>query len=487
VHTVECFELCDESGRFTLPSLVRDGNHAIGIRHEGHALLVVQPVVPGPGGGEFVEVQLDPEEVIAGRVVDVEGIPVEGAKVWIEGEREVDLGYTSGRRHTWEHALGLDTQRTDEDGAFHFGNLYPGRFTVHLHPPDDASLELSLEVRASTRDLELVLDPQGMRKVTFSGTVTDAITGEALERFEIVPRGEDGWGRIHEFSDPEGRYEVTGISPGEIVIEAQAEGYAPLGVESRRYEVGEHRVDFALYPTRTLILSVIDSAGEVHSRGQVEVLGSDGRPCSMKTGPSSRSSQGQIEQGRAVLHELPAQPLVVRVTVEETVREIDIDLTHPLEGELEVVVDPAIRSLGYLEMYVLVVGQEVDEEELHRCFQGIEEANNRAWLEERLHSGAVAFAETRIEIEIVDGSDRRRGHVVLTPKAEGGYRQVSKTWRGSQQTHSTSEPPLPTFYLTLPAGALTLRARVEGYPDLELSLELRKDEHRRQALVLRRR
>ena len=201
MHTVECSELCDESGRFTLPSLVREANHAIAIRHEGHAVLVVQPIVPGPDGGEFVEVQLDPEEVIAGRVV----------------------------------------------------------------------------------------------------------------------------------------------------------------------------------------------------------------------------------------------------------------------------------------------GQEVDEAELQRRLQGMEEVENRTWFAERQQSGAVAFAETRIEVEVVDGSDIRRGHVVLTPKGEGGYREESRTWLGDQTIRSSSEPPVPAFNLTLPAGSLTLRAQVEGYPDLELSLQLQKDERRRQALVLRRR
>jgi RNA polymerase sigma factor (sigma-70 family) len=490
LHTVKNSVLCDDTGRFTLSSLVREGKHAIAVVHEGHALEIVQPVLPGPDGGEHVELRLDPEQVITGRVVDVDGNPVTGAEVWIEGEREVDLGYTSGRRHTWEHVTDLDSWRTEEDGSFHFGNLYRGSFTVHLHPPGERFLGLEAEVRAPTQDLELVLDEQAMRKVVLTGRVTDAVTGEAIEHFAITPMGAGDWGFVRELHDPDGRYEIVGLEPEEISIRAKAEGYAPSDRARQRYDVGEHRVDFALLPVRTLILSITDSSGAPHDQGRVEVVGADGRPRSMKAGPGQRSTTGWIEKGHAALHELPAEPLTVRLTVEKTVHEVDVDLTFPLEGELEVVFDvasPTKAARGTVEVIAFVVTNDVDEKELQRHLAGTGEEKVHGWFTERLESGAIAFAETSIDVEIQDERGVRCAEYHLTPLVEGGFHCEQRVWFGTSEEKGSSDPPVPAFHISLPVGPYTLRARIEGHPAIELPLEIRADERLRQSLVVRRR
>jgi len=465
-----------------------------------------------PGShAEGLVIELAPIEPLHGVVLAPDRTPLEGAEVWVEGEREVDLGYSSARRSTWEYTLGIDTRTTAADGSFRFGNLYRGSFTIHLSPPGERLLELELEVTAPATGLELVLDRRAMRKVVLTGRVTDAFTGGPIEHFEVTPRRADGWGFVREVRDQEGRYEIAGLEPGDLTVEARAEGYAPYETAARRYDVGEHRLNLALLPARTLILSVTDSAGRPHRHGRVEVVGIDGRSRSMQMGRGSRSNQSRIENGRAVLHGLPAEPLTLRITVAEEVQRIreavhegDVDLTTPLVGELEVVIDSTSAPTaprGLVQVLALVAASDVDEAELRRNFArvgilvaseervhlasiGAEES--RQWVSERFESGAITYVEAKVDAEILDAGGAKYGEYHLTPRPEGGFHGEVRTWSGGVNEGRFDDSPVPAAFLSLPIGSYTLRARVEGYPVVEQPLEVRGGEVLRYPLVVRR-
>lgn len=116
------------------------------------AVAVREPVEISQRTTQSITLRLEPEHVLAGRVVAVEGTPVVHARVEVRGERK--LASHARKNVSWERAAQIDTQWTDADGRFRFAQLYAGEFDVEA---TDADRSATARASAGDEAIELRL------------------------------------------------------------------------------------------------------------------------------------------------------------------------------------------------------------------------------------------------------------------------------------------------------------------------------------------
>jgi hypothetical protein len=158
-------------------------------------------------------------EVLSGRVVDSGGGPVAGALVSVR---------TAARAYPKQFGdpLGYEAL-TDAEGRFTAEGLSSGTYDVTARQLGLAPARVT-DVAAGRKDLLLTL-AQGTK---LEGTVRDAASGQPISSFtvglmlKVGPLQREPFTQLS-FIDPQGRYEVRGISPGSYAVQVVAPGYAP--------------------------------------------------------------------------------------------------------------------------------------------------------------------------------------------------------------------------------------------------------------------
>jgi RNA polymerase sigma-70 factor (ECF subfamily) len=205
VHAIDALHdswtvMTDQEGGFALSDLAPGDLHVLvrsgGIAGDEPLSAALLRTQIGPDLGEHLELELvSCTQRIAGRVVDVDGQPVEGLAVTLRYRHRAD-GLTMG-------IDGADT-RTDAEGRYAFEGLPPGAFGVYAWPeeglarlPESHTLDLELGEDAEERDF--VVGPG----VVFGGHVelapgarernwlvlTDIESGEVVHRDRLAQGG----------------------------------------------------------------------------------------------------------------------------------------------------------------------------------------------------------------------------------------------------------------------------------------------------------
>ncbi len=191
-----------------------------------------------------------PEKVITGYVVEINGDPVEGARVEARRTRR---------------AAATSVARTDVNGRFGITGLDQPRYMLVVSA--DGFIGKTTIASAGARDVEVVLDRYG----TIEGTVFDKETGEPIEEFMVAARrlaGEtlpDAWPEwmvtldYRRVSEPEGRYAIEDLRALRLIVVVRADGYAPAHLVVSR-SGGEERltgIDFHLQPGGAVIEGMV--------------------------------------------------------------------------------------------------------------------------------------------------------------------------------------------------------------------------------------
>ena len=470
----------DEGGFFRFPALPTRDPIAVVVSAAGHAVHSVDPVRVRTDGPNEVTVSLEPERVTAGRVVDEAGLGIADAKVNIEGDRMVSVGTgLASYVRCWERIAGLSSARTDATGAFRFDRLYAGEFRLTATHPDDPLRKAFVTAASGTEDLVLTLDAEATWDARIVGRVTDAVTGAPVHSFQVRATSSDpGWKYVLPLAveDEGGAYELRGLYPGHIRLSFTAPGYAEEAVPPvwmagagplREYAAGEHRLDVALAPARDLAVRLVDRIGQPVGGVTLRVRGPGDKHLIFETeGALHKNTFAKLDtRGEARLHGLPAGLVVLkfgnRYGMEP--RTFELDLTAPLEGVQEFVVDAEVPRRLVFELFSANPGAKGGP------VMEITDDKRRIELTEgRMDVSPLAAPSFSLEVRDTEGEVCATASG--TKEAEGGW-TVSQS--GGDRTITGRVGTVtgtPTVLLVVSAGALDIDVRAEGHRPFRVHL-----------------
>ena len=456
----------DDQGSYRLTGLAPDPSATLGSSAPGYAIHVVHPLRIREDRPNEVTIRLEPERVLAGRVVNSEGSGVANARVEIEGDRVV---HRAGSRNLpWERVLERNATRTDAAGAFLLDRLYAGTFSVTATHPDDPWQKAIATAASGAEDLVLTLEPDTAWAVKIVGRVTDAATGAPVPSFQItgVFLPLDGMQGVPSQSvdDEDGCYELRGLSPGRIRLWFAADGYAQEDVPKREYAVGEHRLDVALAQARDLAVRLVDRNHVPAADAHLWIQGPGKKRLMYKVEGQKHSGSPRLDAyGEKRFHGLPAGPITLTFSVPGAPRlEVDLDLTLPLEGVQEFVLDaelPRTLKLALLSASPGATGGPI-----------VEVTSQHRW--NVLASGETdvgPLSAPRFSLEVWDAA----GEVCATASgtrwyAEGGW---TLAWSdGDRQVERDSPGSSPYLRLVVPEGALDIDVKAPGHRPFQVLL-----------------
>ncbi len=461
LHLVPQVYTCDTEGRFSITGLLphereavgwsdetaeRKRKHWIAVVHEGHALQIVQPIDPVRGSkGRRLNVHLDAEAPLTGRVVDGDGRGLADIRLTVEGPRIVDHEVSYMDPFTWETAADCQSVATDSDGNFSFPHLYANHFSLRAYPPSGTlggrtrwgeSRFLERRVRSGSRPVTIVMDEASLQRVRFFGTLRDAATGIPIDTVMLVPL-RNGSGYHYEVDTRDGEYELSGLAPGNIQLSFRAEGYAELRLAPEDFAVGNHRRDVQLDPARTLRLRLVDETGASLWKFEVEAFDVAGNALWFKTGRGMQEPTARAVNGFVTLSDLPAQRLRLRARIDGRFQSFQVDLTQPIEGEHVVTVSGVRESVFRLRFDIASTGPRLV---LLAAAQAATESGTRP--------------TAPLECSIRQPAEGELYRVRIAPQGNGSFQveQAQVTRTGS--TSLTWESDSPETTLTLPEGEL---------------------------------
>lgn len=224
-------ELVDAKGAYYIQGLAQ-GDFSLKVEASGYGDEIVSGLTADPEQGQQVDISLWEESKVSGYVYAPDSSPVINGTVMLSKRKEETQmqGGGMGRRImlqqnndsvSYEIDDGLDTKKvsTDENGYFIFSGVNPGDFTViasHEDHTDSMPLDISVADRGEhVSDLIMKLGVSA----SIVGTVFD-VNGEVKPGAKVKARkndGEDFFGRTVT-ADPEGQYALTGLEPGEYIV-----------------------------------------------------------------------------------------------------------------------------------------------------------------------------------------------------------------------------------------------------------------------------
>lgn len=211
---------------------------------------------------EPVRIVLQPSSKILGRVVDADGVPLEGVVVDATPEEKGRRGRMIGRSR--------NTRPTGVDGRFEIVGVEPGKTMIHANKSGFKALQIGgFEVPAD-RPLEGV-ELQMVTGAEVFGTLTNADgdpVGGVVVMVLTSDRGfaDGGYGQ----TDGDGKFRIAGLPLGSFTLAARGEGLQRAS-KNVTIEAGENEVDLQFSSSSTVSGRVVDDRGRPVQGAQVNI------------------------------------------------------------------------------------------------------------------------------------------------------------------------------------------------------------------------
>jgi len=218
-----------------------------------------------------VRIVLDGAVLLAGRVIDENGVPVAGIDVWADD---------SLRTQSQEMKPVSTFVKTGRDGRFEIPDAPPGDIVVHAGPPGAALATLEVGVLAwgrERKDLELVVTDG----VPISGIVqtrNKAPVAGARVYFNRYSLERGGWLKVSTLSEAGGVFHLHGAVPGNAGLAAVADNGDVGSVDIDVGPAGKTGVVVTIDNPTTVSGIVVDESGSPFGgvRLYTRTYGSDG-------------------------------------------------------------------------------------------------------------------------------------------------------------------------------------------------------------------
>ncbi|MFL5358608.1 carboxypeptidase regulatory-like domain-containing protein [Archangium sp.] len=245
------------------------GTHALIVRAPGHGA-VQRHLEVGAGPETQVEVELQPELVLAGRILGPEGLGLEGARIHLTGP-----GLSGGAE-----------VRAGAEGRFEVRELAEDTYELRAERPGYLPVRRELRL-PRTEPLELSLAPAAAVTVMVLGE-----RGELVEQASVTLSGVgEGRGETvrEEGTGTRGSVYFGGLVPGSYLARARAPGYLPSEpVPVEAWDEESEPVRLVLREGLTLSGRVRDERGVPVGKADVGLLGEETGVGSVRTDAQGR-------------------------------------------------------------------------------------------------------------------------------------------------------------------------------------------------------
>ncbi|HWF20465.1 MAG TPA: sigma-70 family RNA polymerase sigma factor, partial [Verrucomicrobiae bacterium] len=218
-----------------------------------------------PPHGEVIPasyvLRLDAPVPIGGRVVNVDGDPVAGAKVGWNHEAD-----PTTLRLPQNHEFGWIEVTTDEDGRWRINRIAPEMLPrLYGSARENNHVDSEMVFVSRDRNYEQQLREETLvfqlgRGVALKGVVVDE-SGQGIAGANVFVGGIASSGRRESKSEADGGFVINGCSSGKEMVTANANGYAVTTIETDISPDAEP-VRLLLKPGKTLRLRVLSTTGE---------------------------------------------------------------------------------------------------------------------------------------------------------------------------------------------------------------------------------
>ncbi len=402
----------------------RDDAH-LTVELEGYAVAALRPPVFDSGQGESNLVQLEEAQALEGIVKDQSGTPVDGIRVVLDGGgRFESYDPVVDRIRSWESEAGVDAAVTDSEGLFAFQHRRKGPVALRVYPSDARDIWIDVDVAASEESVEVMLDPSLTRKVVLTGEARDASTGAAIPKLSfVIWRGDSGTSKPVETVN--GSFELSGLLPGKIKIEARADGYAPLIVTEQDFAIGVHPIGpIVLTPAIDASVLVVDTNGDPWKEGSLQVLGESGDPLSFRKSVNMRGTTAFLNGNPLLLGELPNDLLSLRISAEGVSQDIPFRPGTVEAGEVTRITVEAPERAQRRDVHAILLRREA-----------LEDPNRFiAELEKAVASADQVWAQANMDK--VQAAGPRSEVVILAIPEDGHPAKTTVTWSEETKQYS---------------------------------------------------
>ncbi len=256
------------AGEFEIAD-VEDGFYQVFLTRDGYESLSDTVTIAGESVERNYEMTaIVVSTIISGTVTDSDNsaVPIEGATVTLSGE-----------------ASGQTT--TDNQGFYQFSSVPPGQYTIAIDADGYQPASRTFVVEASIPEVQdFALD---LLVFSVSGAVTDVITGRPISGADVAL---DGPVTDNTSTDDQGFYSLSGLPPGQYVIDFTASLYEPetVAVTITNQDVIE---DAALTP----IPQTTSISGAVRDDAQAPIAGATVELSGPTNAQTTTDAQGMYE------------------------------------------------------------------------------------------------------------------------------------------------------------------------------------------------